>query len=182
VAQGINQVSNQGTSLIDTNGDGIFVNETSPASVADTNIARWNRFSPQQLPATRFAQGTITSLPSQPEAAQYQDYPDLLIEIPALGGRIPIVGVAYIDGSWTIDWLGNQAGYLIGTALPTQVGNSVLTTHNHLPSGLPGPFFGLSTMKWGGLNPHPWLWGKIHLPGSLPGVGEACGCLAGPGS
>jgi LPXTG-site transpeptidase (sortase) family protein len=45
--------------------------------------------------------------------------------------------------------LGNQAGWLEGTAFPSWNGNSVLTSHVYLSNGLPGPFINLNKLKYG---------------------------------
>ena len=50
---------------------------------------------------------------------------------------------------WNLTWLSNQIGYLEGTAYPSRDGNTGLTAHAYLPSGLPGPFVNLSKLKWG---------------------------------
>ncbi len=50
---------------------------------------------------------------------------------------------------WDLTWLGDQAGYLNGTAYPTHTGNSVLTGHVYLPSGLPGQFAHLENLSYG---------------------------------
>ncbi len=49
---------------------------------------------------------------------------------------------------WDVTWLHDQAGWLSGTAFPSYEGNSVVTAHVYLPSGLPGPFVGLEKMDW----------------------------------
>jgi LPXTG-site transpeptidase (sortase) family protein len=79
----------------------------------------------------------------------YDTSSDLTIEIPALGIKTSIVGVPQSGDSWDVTWLGNQVGYLNGTAFPTWSGNSVLTGHVYGTSGLPGPFINLHTLKWG---------------------------------
>ena len=53
------------------------------------------------------------------------------------------------NGEYDLTWLGNQAGYLDGTAFPTHAGNSVITGHVYLPDGNPGPFVDLSRLKYG---------------------------------
>lgn len=63
--------------------------------------------------------------------------------------QIPIVGVPQANGEWDVSWLGNQAGWLNGTAFPTWVGNSVLTGHVYDANGNPGPFVQLKELTWG---------------------------------
>jgi LPXTG-site transpeptidase (sortase) family protein len=101
------------------------------------------------LPSTGFAPGRITALPAQPAYLRYARLNDLTLEIPKLGVRIPIVGIPRSGNSWDLTWLSSQAGWLNGTAFPTWAGNSVLTAHVYLASGLPGPFVNLGTLAWG---------------------------------
>ena len=89
-----------------------------------------------------------TSLAPEP-ANIYDTSSDLTIEIPSLGIKTAIVGVPQSGNTWDITWLGDQVGYLNGTAYPTWSGNSVLTGHVYEANGLPGPFINLSTLKWG---------------------------------
>ena len=63
--------------------------------------------------------------------------------------KMNIVGVPLRNGGWNVAWLGKQAGWLEGSAFPTLQGNSVLTGHVALASGLPGPFVNLSKLKYG---------------------------------
>jgi LPXTG-site transpeptidase (sortase) family protein len=48
-----------------------------------------------------------------------------------------------------VAWLGNQAGWLEGSAFPSWNGNSVLTGHVYLSNGKPGPFAKLHELKTG---------------------------------
>jgi LPXTG-site transpeptidase (sortase) family protein len=52
------------------------------------------------------------------------------------------------DG-WDVTWLGDEIGYLGGTAFPTWAGNSVLTGHATNANGGKGPFAALGTLRWG---------------------------------
>lgn len=101
------------------------------------------------LPDTGFAPGRVTSLKQSAKGVEYQAYGDFVLEIPSLGVSIPIVGVPLKDGKWDLDWLWNRAGHLSGTAFPTWQGNTAITAHVYLPSGVPGPFFKLETLRWG---------------------------------
>jgi LPXTG-site transpeptidase (sortase) family protein len=101
------------------------------------------------LPSTGFAPGRVTALPVQPSYLRYSHLNDLMLEIPKLGMTIPIVGIPRSGNSWDLTWLANQAGWLNGTAFPTWSGNSVLTAHVYLASGLPGPFVNLNALAWG---------------------------------
>ncbi len=99
------------------------------------------------LPATGFAPDRVTILPAQPESKAYGKA-DMWLEIPVLGIEQPIVGIPKLD-EWDVSWLGDQIGYLNGTAYPTWAGNSVLTGHVTNSNGDPGPFAQLGTLKWG---------------------------------
>src|SRR3970282_2104944 len=80
---------------------------------------------------------------------QFSSAADLVLEIPSLGIKLPIVGVPLKRGAWDLTWLGSQAGWLEGTACPTWFGNSLITAHVYGADGLPGPFFDLSKLRWG---------------------------------
>jgi len=100
------------------------------------------------LPKTGFAPHVETLLPLQPENKVYAST-DVVLEIPSLVIKIPVVGVPKKDGSWDVTWLGKQAGWLEGSAFPSYEGNSVLTGHIYDANGLPGPFINLSKLKFG---------------------------------
>jgi LPXTG-site transpeptidase (sortase) family protein len=53
------------------------------------------------------------------------------------------------NGSWDVSWLGNDAGWLNGSAFPTWAGNSVLTAHVYDAFGKPGPFSGINRLWYG---------------------------------
>ena len=99
------------------------------------------------LPPTGFPAGRETVLPPKPEGLEFAQT-GLVLEIPRLGVKVPIVGVP--SASWdAVAWLGNQVGYIQSTTFPTWRGNSVLTAHNYLPTGMPGPFVDLDELRWG---------------------------------
>jgi LPXTG-site transpeptidase (sortase) family protein len=100
------------------------------------------------LPVTGFAPRVETELPAQPRDMMYTAT-DVMLEIPSLGVKIPIVGVPKKNGAWDVSWLGNQAGWLEGSAFPSWNGNSILTSHVYASNGLPGPFVNLSKLKYG---------------------------------
>jgi LPXTG-site transpeptidase (sortase) family protein len=103
-----------------------------------------------RYPRTGFAPGEVTAMPAQPEDKMYQGLGNLWLEIPRLGVKESIVGVQLgLDGEWDLTWLGDQAGYLDGTAYPTHAGNSVITGHVYLSDGSPGPFVNLHTLRYG---------------------------------
>jgi LPXTG-site transpeptidase (sortase) family protein len=102
------------------------------------------------LPATGFPVGILTNLPQQPQSMAYSTS-EMILEIPALGERLPIIGVPLVDGIWDVSWLGGNAGYLAGTAYPTWKGNTVITGHVWDALNQPGPFAELKTLKYGDL-------------------------------
>lgn len=85
-----------------------------------------------QLPATGFAFGRVTSLPPQPLDKAYSST-DLILEIPSLGVKAPIVGVLKSGDSWDVSWLGN----------------TVLTAHVWNADNTPGVFAALKDLKYG---------------------------------
>ncbi|HWQ46420.1 MAG TPA: sortase, partial [Longilinea sp.] len=104
-------------------------------------------YTPTSIPATGFAPGVLTALPAQQES--YSAQGGLIIEIPELGVNESIVGVPLEDDTWDVTWLGDQIGWLEGTAYPTWDGNSALTGHVYGANGLPGPFANLGSLTYG---------------------------------
>lgn len=100
------------------------------------------------IPVTGFRPGVVSDMSDVPQAT-YQAEGDISLEIPSLGVNIPIVGVPKTDGTWNVAWLGNQAGWLEGSAFPSWNGNSVLTGHVYLYNGQPGPFVKLIDIQYG---------------------------------
>jgi LPXTG-site transpeptidase (sortase) family protein len=100
------------------------------------------------LPGTGYAPGRVTELPPALSSQPYDDLGDLVLEIPSLGVRVPIVGVPAGVAGWDLTWLWDQAGHLEGTAYPTWEGNSALTAHVYRPDGQPGPFVRLGDLEW----------------------------------
>ena len=157
VNSGVNLVQNIASLDADLNGDG---STTGPGeqNVA-TAGASWTRppnpptptptpsFPGFIIPNTGFAPGRVAVLPAQ--TSFYAEMGDLWLEIPDLGVKMPIVGVPQVNGKWDVSWLGNDAGWLNGSAYPTWNGNSVLTGHVTDASGNPGPFARLNTLIWG---------------------------------
>jgi len=124
----------QGDVNLSNNADGVAIRINAPSGIG--------------LPNTGFAPNGVTELPEQPRESFYAST-DLLLEIPSLGVKIPIVGVPAAKNGWDVSWLGRQAGWLEGSAFPTWSGNSVLTSHVYDANGLPGPFVNLSKLKYG---------------------------------
>jgi len=112
--------------------------------------SRTGKTDASSLPKTGFAPGKVTILPAQPAALEYAELGDLWLEIPSLNVKSTIVGVPQnADKTWSVDWLGNDTGWLNGTAFPTWTGNSVLTAHVTNADGLDGPFAALKSLKYG---------------------------------
>ncbi len=102
---------------------------------------------PEVLPPTGYPPNVFTSITKQPVDLAYRAT-DVWLEIPKLGLKMPIVGVPLVESEWNLTWLGDEAGWLEGTAFPSWSGNSVLTGHVTLPDGGPGPFVSLGELKW----------------------------------
>lgn len=100
-------------------------------------------------PETGFAPGVITQLPLQPFVNLYQTFGSVSIQIPAIKMAVPLVGIPQMEDSWDITWLGENAGWLNGTAFPGFDGNSVIVGHVYTADGQPGPMNKLETLKWG---------------------------------
>jgi len=148
VPDSMDRVNNQATSTTDTNGDHSFTDENTSASVSVSNQATWYRAS-GSLPETGFAPNRVTILPIQPLNKGYTGEDGLWLEVPSIYVRMPIVGVPEYQRTWDVSWLGNQAGWLNGTAFPGRDGNSVLTGHVYDANGKPGPFAPLKNLKYG---------------------------------
>lgn len=138
----VNNASLTTASLTDNvlnNADSVTITMLSPSSGSASLPA---------LPATGFAPDVISSLPVQPEELKYLAT-DIWLEIPALGVKMSVVGVPLKKEGWDVSWLGNQAGWLEGSAFPSWSGNSVLTGHVTSANGRAGPFANLSQLKFG---------------------------------
>jgi LPXTG-site transpeptidase (sortase) family protein len=116
---------------------------------------------PRALPDTGFAPGVITELPVQPAGKAYADHRGLWLEIPSLGSKMSIVGVPLVVGEWDTSWLGDNAGYLEGTAFPTWAGNTGITAHVWDANNNPGPFAKLKELRFGDVvRIH--AWGQVY--------------------
>ncbi len=126
---------------------------TNTATATATNqpiIIPTNTPIPPILPGTGFAPQRVTVLSAQPADKAYADLGDLWLEIPRLGVQTSIVGVPQSsDGTWDVSWLGQDAGWLNGSAFPTWSGNSVLTGHVWNADNTAGPFLYINTLWWG---------------------------------
>ncbi len=104
---------------------------------------------PPRLPKTGFAPGSISKLDPQPVEKQYLSLDDLVLTIPGLNVETTIIGVPVSKDGWDVSWLGEQAGWLTGSAYPTWVGNSVITGHVWNASNQEGPFARLKDLSYG---------------------------------
>jgi LPXTG-site transpeptidase (sortase) family protein len=104
---------------------------------------------PVIIPATGFPENKVTSIPLQPAELAYFNLDSLWLEIPSLKVKSSIVGVPETKGGWDVTWLGDEIGWLNGTAFPSWEGNSVLTAHVTSANGLAGPFANIKNLKYG---------------------------------
>jgi LPXTG-site transpeptidase (sortase) family protein len=144
--KGVRNVLNTATIDSDLNGDGDPSDE-GELEVASASLTYRNL---KGLPRTGFAPGVLTRIPSQSNDELYSEMNGMWLEIPSLGLKSAIVGVPVNEaGEWDVTWLGNQVGWLNGTAFPTWNGNSLLTAHVTDTNGNPGLFVDLGKMSWG---------------------------------
>jgi LPXTG-site transpeptidase (sortase) family protein len=99
------------------------------------------------IPVTGFEPGVVTVL--GPQTTTYADNTSVMLEIPKLKLKMPIVGVPLVKGTWQVDWLTGVGGWLQGTAFPGLSGNSVITSHVVSSTGTNGPFARLNTLAVG---------------------------------
>lgn len=59
------------------------------------------------------------------------------------------MGVPSTSDGWNVTWLGNDAGWLNGSAFPTWSGNSVITAHVWDSLNKPGPFANVKDLQYG---------------------------------
>lgn len=125
-----------------------FINrhETEPEEHYDPPVPGFTDF--DTLPRTGFAPGRVTKLPEQPAAKLYQRSP-MILKVPGLNQSLEVFGIPPVDGEWDVTWLGQDAGYLQGSAFPTHEGNSILTAHVWDAYNNPGPFYGLKDLRYG---------------------------------
>ncbi len=100
------------------------------------------------LPTTGFAYGRLTALPAMADAKAYTST-DMILEVASLGIKTQVVGVPQNDDGWDVTWLGENVGYLYGSAYPTWAGNTVLTGHVWNADNTPGIFANLRFLKYG---------------------------------
>jgi LPXTG-site transpeptidase (sortase) family protein len=113
------------------------------------------------LPRTGFAPGRQSEVGEQTQQESYYLLGGMQLHIPKLGLTTSLVGVPAINGEWNVSWLGNQAGYLTGTAFPTWSGNTVITGHVWNADNSPGIFLDLKELSYGDLI-QIYAWGDVY--------------------
>lgn len=98
-----------------------------------------------QIPSTGFPSGRFTRLALQPAALNYKPL-NISLDLPSVDIKADLVQVPEENDSWSVEWLGNNAGLLEGSALPGE-GPCFVVGHNHLNSMAAGPFLYISTMQ-----------------------------------
>jgi LPXTG-site transpeptidase (sortase) family protein len=112
------------------------------------------------LPLTGFSQEQVTVLPEQEMSAAYNSA-GMVLTLPKLGVSAQIVGVPLGNDGWNTTWLGNDAGYLEGSAFPTWEGNTVITGHIWTSTNRPGIFLNLNTLRYGD-EVQIYAWGRVY--------------------
>ena len=107
-----------------------------------------SNLNPKTCPKQALSRVNSPFCPPQPADLAYSNS-GLTLSIPNLGVQTAIVSVPRSEQSWDVSWLGEQIGYLGGTAFPTWAGNSVLTGHATNANGQDGPFARLGSLGWG---------------------------------
>jgi LPXTG-site transpeptidase (sortase) family protein len=133
------------------NGDSTerWYDPTDTAGINDYRVTSGVTVRKPALPDTGFAPGVHTVLPTQPLEQAYNVLDGMWLEISALNIKMPVVGIPVTSKGWDLTWLSNQAGYLVGTTYPSQVGTTGITGHVYLADGTPGPFLNLGNMLYG---------------------------------
>ncbi len=136
------QLRNEAVLGVDLDGDGDI---TDTEETAVTAAKTWTA---EELPQTGFAPGQLTVLPNQPVSIAYSST-GMTVEIPAIDVSTSVTTVPFRNGAWDVTWLGNQVGYLEGSAYPTWEGNTVLTAHITTAYNEPGVFADLDDLSYG---------------------------------
>ena len=90
------------------------------------------------LPGTGFPTRFHKPMSVQPADLPYREL-SMRIKIPVINVDVEMIGVPESGNSWAVDWLGDRAGLLNGTAMPGE-GYSMIAAHNHLNETETGPF------------------------------------------
>ena len=115
---------------------------------------------PETLPDTGFPVGEVSILASQPAGSTYQST-GLFLALPSLGVSTQIVGVPLEVDGWNTTWLGNNAGFLEGSAFPTTVGNTIITGHIWTATNQPGIFLNVDSLCYGD-EIQIYAWGQVY--------------------
>lgn len=121
------------------------------AATANVNLIVTNSVGgTSTIPATGFPQDGPTFLSSIDEESRvaYQAT-NIYLEIPSLDVEMKVVGIPTEKDTWDVKWLGDDAGYLTGTAFPTTEGNTIITGHVWNLFNSQGPFFNLKKLIFG---------------------------------
>lgn len=105
---------------------------STPASTTDNN---------ETLAPTPLGEDPFRVLPDVP-------IDGATLTIPALSLTTGLTTARIVDNTWDVESLGNQVGYLQGSAPPGQ-GNTVLAGHVDDVSGSPGPFAAIGSLSPG---------------------------------
>lgn len=97
------------------------------------------------LPATGFPSDHALALSARPTWLSY-DSLGLRLQIPRFDVETELVQIPQNGNSWIVEWLGNRAGILEGSALPG-TGISLIAAHNTLNDTEYGPFALLSQLE-----------------------------------
>ncbi len=149
---GVTQLLGQGLAYWDENNDGQVTN-LDPNVQHDTPVRTDDPAQPGLQDPTLARQPALpeTGFPPRRDAprglqpATEADLGSVWIEIPRLQVQERLWGVpSHDDLAWLTD-----VGWLWSSAFPGHPGNSVLTAHNYLANGLPGPFAALHQLRYG---------------------------------
>lgn len=97
------------------------------------------------LPATGFPTRIHVPLSVKPANINYEPL-SMRIQIPTINVDVELTGVPEVNGSWAVEWLGDQAGLLSGSAMPGE-GYAMVAAHNHLNTMEIGPFAMLFSLE-----------------------------------
>ncbi|MEM6529919.1 MAG: sortase [Chloroflexota bacterium] len=126
-------------------GAGFFVYDnirSSSPAVAPTVAAALPTQTITRPPPTTAPQITATADPYRPQA-------DAEIFIPSAGIYAPVITAIIRGGTWDVDNLGLNVGYLEGTAWVGRPGNIVLSGHVEMSDGRTGVFASLTDVEIG---------------------------------
>lgn len=97
------------------------------------------------LPETGFSSGRPAALSVR---SGEREYPSLgmTLQIPRFDVAAELAWIPQLDNTWSVEWLGDEAGILKGSALPGE-GYSIIAAHNTLDSDTYGPFALLASLE-----------------------------------